>query len=914
MHLTRAPTRRSRSQLHCASEGGEQDKAITTNSEKGQTTTASGATKRGLSMLNEDGGVLLRCERYSMCKSQVNIRKDIIKDCREARPLWSLRRMCSTSSSSGSWIDSSQARIALYLAIVLNTSFYIVWSYLQESGQTEHLNPWMFFGIEVLFVLGFGGELLLRAQKAPGHFLVDRWSFYDLFVLACAFFDLSVLNFVPSLSGAHHLVVQLMPALQILRLGRLVVELRLIIRGIVSAMQAVLWSMALLLLVIYSCAVVFTSILGTTARFQKDEVAVDLFGTLVHSMFTLFTFATLQDFSTSVRHFMDDSWAGAGVAIAIVAFILFTNLALLNLVTAVMVDSIIDILPKKRTEKLAHERAVAVRRLESLFLMMDKDGDRKLTLEEFQQGVEHMEEVKLEMTRLQMAAFDIKELFMLIDFNDNGTVSVDEFIEGLLRVAPGPASKKELMGVQYDLHRMWNMLGAGQEKLLANLEECIESNTKMLDQSSQKGFADVEAGLKAWLEERLDALERHLDESRMSVLEGVHAAGFAVQSSVVKSVEATTAAGQSFLLEALDERGVSPLMESLAELRGELAPLSKLVEDSSMLATWSVESSELAEACRRQLEALSAEVKAKAGSASTARCHDRGAKPPHGVEEVASEGPLSPTLLGRRVGHKAGLKVLEWAEAADDAAVTRLCARRGEALAPASPRAASPAVAAPARALGPTLPAAAAPTRAHTLPPAAAGPLPPAAEAAMPPLPPLPRAYGGHLAQEAPAGAAPTPPQRLPPVPGPWSTAASPQTTSAEDRVAALEQQLAAADAAAARLHGELQRRVEEPMGGTLLPLGASTRASRTWHGERPSQFQHTAWAASSPQAAREVQEPLDAGSTRLEHIQWLVKQQGWSSVAFDRLVLHLDRLGIELSIPEQDQLKRVLYRSSCMS
>merc|ERR1719215_915852 len=101
-----------------------------------------------------------------------------------------------------------------------------------------------------------------------------------------------------------------------------------------------------------------------------------------------------------------------------------------------MVDSIIDILPKKRTERLAHEQAAAVRRLESLFLKMDKDGDRRLTLEEFEQGVASMEEVKFEMTRLQMATFEVKELFMLIDFNDNGTVSVDEFIEGLLRVAP----------------------------------------------------------------------------------------------------------------------------------------------------------------------------------------------------------------------------------------------------------------------------------------------------------------------------------------------------------------------------------------------------------------------------------------------------------------------------------------------
>merc|ERR1719291_1285304 len=97
-----------------------------------------------------------------------------------------------------------------------------------------------------------------------------------------------------------------------------------------------------------------------------------------------------------------------------------------------------------------------------------------------------MEEVKHEMTRLQVATFDAKELFMLIDFNDNGNVSVDEFIDGLLRIEPGPASKKEVMGLQYDLHRMWNMLGSGQERLQANIEQGLEERLDAVEKNLQK--------------------------------------------------------------------------------------------------------------------------------------------------------------------------------------------------------------------------------------------------------------------------------------------------------------------------------------------------------------------------------------------------------------------------------------------
>jgi len=57
--------------------------------------------------------------------------------------------------------------------------------------------------------------------------------------------------------------------------------------------------------------------------------------------------------------------------------------------------------------------------LEALFLMMDEDGDRMLTLDEFQRGVSTVKEVRNEMSLLQMATLDVRELFMLIDFNDN---------------------------------------------------------------------------------------------------------------------------------------------------------------------------------------------------------------------------------------------------------------------------------------------------------------------------------------------------------------------------------------------------------------------------------------------------------------------------------------------------------------
>ena len=60
-----------------------------------------------------------------------------------------------------------------------------------------------------------------------------------------------------------------------------------------------------------------------------------------------FSFATLEDYTATVRHFMRSGMAGVIVALCLIIFIIFANLALLNLLTAIMVDAIVDILPKK---------------------------------------------------------------------------------------------------------------------------------------------------------------------------------------------------------------------------------------------------------------------------------------------------------------------------------------------------------------------------------------------------------------------------------------------------------------------------------------------------------------------------------------------------------------------------------------
>lgn len=442
-----------------------------------------------------------KSHRYKLCKTHVRVKQDAVRAYRHTETVESSPGYLSKKSESGYWIHSPQARLCFILVVLLNTLYLSLVVFLQgaglpaipNSGSPFLATPGVYTGFETVFFLIFITELVLRYRGSErGHFFKDRWNRYDMLVLALCFTDAVVLTFIPAASTAHQMLLLLMPTFQILRLGREAQELRMLLKGIWRAMRAVLWALFLLLLVIYSFAVISLTYVSNVPAIQTTLVNIgygQAFSSVTETMYTLFTFVTLSDYVTTVRSLLRAGSAGVPLAIGSLAFILFTNMACLNLVTAVMVDSIIDILPKTRTEKLAQEHALLVKRLESMFVKMDRNGDRQLTLQEFQEGVTSVDEVRNELSRLQIASMDVQELFMLIDFNDNGTVSVDEFIEGLMRFGPGPASKKELLGLQYDMHKMWNMLGSGQERMMSCLGDELSERLSMLERHLESELA-----------------------------------------------------------------------------------------------------------------------------------------------------------------------------------------------------------------------------------------------------------------------------------------------------------------------------------------------------------------------------------------------------------------------------------------
>jgi Ca2+-binding EF-hand superfamily protein len=163
-----------------------------------------------------------------------------------------------------------------------------------------------------------------------------------------------------------------------------------------------------------------------------------------------------------------------------IIFIFFTNLLLLNLITGVVVENVLEVARNDQEEQVAHriqERDLALARLRHLFEAADIDSDGYLDVAEFE-AILRDEDLMAKFCEAELTAVAAKDLFTILDIDGSGKISVDEFLSGAIRTA-GNAQSKDLLSCQYELHRgvqvlldeMYLMLGQFAEMVPEEFEE-----------------------------------------------------------------------------------------------------------------------------------------------------------------------------------------------------------------------------------------------------------------------------------------------------------------------------------------------------------------------------------------------------------------------------------------------------------
>jgi len=115
-----------------------------------------------------------------------------------------------------------------------------------------------------------------------------------------------------------------------------------------------------------------------------------------------------------------------------------------------------------------------------------ENEDYTVTKDEFHRGLEDITVQRL-LNNIDIEIHDAEELFEMMDVNKNGHISLDEFVDGCLRMK-GQATSKNLMMVQVDLQRQMRQQGEHltrlcerQDNRLQRLEAAVEHLTRLVE-------------------------------------------------------------------------------------------------------------------------------------------------------------------------------------------------------------------------------------------------------------------------------------------------------------------------------------------------------------------------------------------------------------------------------------------------
>eukprot|EP00927_Polykrikos_kofoidii_P061812 TRINITY_DN5663_c0_g1_i2.p1 TRINITY_DN5663_c0_g1~~TRINITY_DN5663_c0_g1_i2.p1 ORF type:complete len:757 (+),score=126.69 TRINITY_DN5663_c0_g1_i2:26-2272(+) len=357
-------------------------------------------------------------------------------------------------------IETNQAQAFFGTAIVVHAVYVGLETDFRNITQTYRDPaglPW--FIMDSIFMVVFIVELALRIKSSRDSCKGFRepWMVFDALLVVVGIFDVWVAvlflsdHAVGGKSGNASKVMRLMRLMRVLRIVRLFKffkELSLLAQGILGALQAMTWAFLLIIIVLYISAVLMTNLFGKDSKLTSVK---GHFGSIGASVFTLFTIMTLEEWPEIVRNVMREQQFAF---LLFVPFMMFMNFAMLNVMTAVVVEKVLSIANVEAAAEARREernRSALLRKIKQLFKYMDGDNSAELELSEFREALKNPVVVQ-QFMELGIAKYEADDLFACLDLNGNCQLSVVEFVEGCLRVH-GPAHSKHLLQVQYDVLR-----------------------------------------------------------------------------------------------------------------------------------------------------------------------------------------------------------------------------------------------------------------------------------------------------------------------------------------------------------------------------------------------------------------------------------------------------------------------------
>jgi len=346
---------------------------------------------------------------------------------------------------------------------------------LAVTGHTDTQLGWKTY-TDLSFTGIFALEAVLKLLAEQIWFFKGAnrfWNMFDSFLVLTSLVE--ILNVVDINLSVLRIIrtVRAVRVLRIIRIFRFFRELRLMAASILSCMVSLIWAFVLLLTVMYIFAVALMQGAGEYLRGDdmeekvRDDLSSD-FGNIWRTIYSL-TLAVSggRSWGEYAHPYVEISpWYG----FFFMLFIVFVIFGVLNILTGVFVESTHSLANVDKElviqEEMSHSESV-VNQIRALFNEIDVDRSGSLSLKELKRNLSDPR-VKAYFSVLQMDITEAEGLFQLLDKDESGEVSIEEFIVSCMRLK-GSARSIDLATMLMEHKRMYSMIKSYMGSMDASL-------------------------------------------------------------------------------------------------------------------------------------------------------------------------------------------------------------------------------------------------------------------------------------------------------------------------------------------------------------------------------------------------------------------------------------------------------------
>jgi len=335
---------------------------------------------------------------------------------------------------------------------------------VKNPGDTR--NPAWLEVFEWFFAFGFSVELLVR-MIAEGWSFIDRenanltWNVFDALVILTSWAE-KILGQVSEGQNASSLkllqIFRIVRILRIIRVMRFFKELRVMVQGIAASLKPLLWCIILLCLVMFSFGVCIDQVVAQYLPSASEEERRELlryFGGIMNTIYTLYACIIGGiDWDTAARWLFDINPA---MPFLFSAYIAFAVLCMLNIVTGVFVEHANAITKSDADNMVMEELLLQEKRLEemrTIFERMSGGEGEELHGDQFRRFAQN-EKVQAYFRRIGLSVDNdnAHALFALIDMDNDGIVSLEEFVTGCMQFI-GTARQLDIARLRSDYEEL----------------------------------------------------------------------------------------------------------------------------------------------------------------------------------------------------------------------------------------------------------------------------------------------------------------------------------------------------------------------------------------------------------------------------------------------------------------------------